>query len=117
MLALGDQEILETCAELLRTFTSNPDMVAPVRVIRSNWLGNPLFGGSCSYHTFDSSPRSFSDLAAPLPSEKQPRLLFAGEATHDYHYSTLHAAYMSGLREARRLVPLFKKTPRLKHKL
>lgn len=59
----------------------------------------------------------FSDLAAPLPSEKQPRLLFAGEATHDYHYSTLHAAYMSGLREARRLVPLFKKTPRLKHKL
>jgi len=117
MLSLSDQEIIDTCTQLLRTFTSNPDMVAPVRVIRSNWVGNPLYGGSYSYHTFDSSPRSFSDLAAPLPSEKQPHLLFAGEATHDYYYSTLHAAYVSGMREARRLVPLFKKMPSLKHKL
>ena len=59
----------------------------------------------------------FSDLAAPLPSEKQPHLLFAGEATHDYYYSTLHAAYVSGIREARRLVPLFKNTFNFKHKL
>lgn len=117
MLSLSDQEIIDTCTDLLRTFTSNPDMIAPVKVIRSNWIGNPLFGGSYSYHTFDSSPRSFSDLAAPLPSEKQPHLLFAGEATHDYYYSTLHAAYVSGIREARRLVPLFKNTFNFKHKL
>jgi len=117
MLSLSDHDILSTCSELLRRFTSNPHMEAPVRIIRTNWLNNPLFGGSYSYHTFDSSPRSFSDLAAPLPSEKQPHLLFAGEATHDHYYSTLHAAYITGLREADRIIPLLNKMPNLKHKL
>ena len=60
---------------------------------------------------------NYSDLAAPLPSEKQPHLLFAGEATHDHYYSTLHAAYITGLREADRIIPLLNKMPNLKHKL
>lgn len=59
MLSLSDEEILETCTRLLRTFTANPQMVAPVRIIRSNWLNDPLFNGSYSYPTFHSSHRSF----------------------------------------------------------
>ena len=31
-------------------------------------------------------------------------LLFAGEATHDHYYSTLHAAYATGVREGSRIV-------------
>jgi Flavin containing amine oxidoreductase len=30
--------------------------------------------------------------------------MFAGEATHDHYYSTLHAAYATGVREANRIV-------------
>ncbi len=59
MLSLSDEEILETCTRLLRTFTANPKMVAPVRIIRSKWLNDPLFCGSYSYPTFESSHRSF----------------------------------------------------------
>ena len=65
MLSLSDHDILSTCSELLRRFTSNPHMEAPVRIIRTNWLNNPLFGGSYSYHTFDSSPRSFRYVSFP----------------------------------------------------
>ena len=52
-----------------------------------------------------------------MPSEQQPRLLFAGEATHDHYYSTLHAAYITGLREADRLVQHMQLMRPLKHKL
>ena len=60
-----------------------------------------------------------SDLASPIPCEKNPRVLFAGEATHDHYYSTLHAAYITGLREAERIVPLVLDSNKqlLKHKL
>ncbi len=141
MLSLSDEQILKDCTRLLREFTANPAMAAPVRIIRTSWLNNPLFFGAYSYPTFYSSHRSFkyyilkiyicmlqrltyyfiiSDLAAPVPSEKQPRVLFAGEATHDHYYSTLHAAYNSGIREAERLIPLIrsgKPSSLLKHKL
>jgi spermine oxidase len=49
-------------------------------------------------------------MAEPLPRGPEAdgtpplRVLFAGEATHRTHYSTTHAAYLSGVREANRLL-------------
>ena len=43
-------------------------------------------------------------LSAPLPSAGDPRLLFAGDATDPRHFSTLHGARLSGLREAERII-------------
>ena len=37
----------------------------------------------------------------------QPRLFFAGEATHLRYYSTAHGAYLSGQREAKRLIDYY----------
>lgn len=59
MLSLSDEQILADCTRLLRQFTANPAMPAPVRVIRTTWLSNPLFCGAYSYPTFYSSHRSF----------------------------------------------------------
>ena len=59
MLSLDDDTILRTCTELLRTFTANPNMQPPVRVVRSNWLNSPLSYGASSFPTFESSHRSF----------------------------------------------------------
>ena len=38
----------------------------------------------------------------------KPRVLFAGEATHLRYYSTVHGAFLSGQREAKRIVNLIK---------
>ena len=45
-------------------------------------------------------------LGEPLLDDKndQPLVLFAGEATHAEHYGTAHGAFMSGEREAERLL-------------
>ena len=37
----------------------------------------------------------------------QPILMFAGEATHSAYYSSSHGAFLSGQREATRLINLY----------
>ncbi|GJP41686.1 hypothetical protein CLOM_g1325, partial [Closterium sp. NIES-68] len=44
--------------------------------------------------------------AAAAAAELQ--VLFAGEATERHHYSNTHGAYLSGIREAKRLIALYK---------
>jgi hypothetical protein len=38
---------------------------------------------------------------------KRPFLLFAGEATHSKHFSTVHGAYFTGVRESDRILNSF----------
>jgi spermine oxidase len=79
-------------------------------VKRSRWATDPLFLGSYSYVSAASSGDDLDLMAEPLPRrEGVPRfqILFAGEATHRTHYSTTHGAYLSGLREADRLLQFY----------
>ncbi|KAL0308496.1 UNVERIFIED_CONTAM: putative polyamine oxidase 5 [Sesamum radiatum] len=81
-------------------------------VLRSRWGNDPLFLGSYSYVAVGSSGDDIDALAEPLPQNSsnldsprsQLQVLFAGEATHRTHYSTTHGAYLSGIREANRLL-------------
>ncbi|XP_057700085.1 spermine oxidase [Corythoichthys intestinalis] len=107
-----DETVAETCTELLRHFTGNPDIPKPQRILRSSWGSNQYFRGSYSYTRVGSSGGDFEKLAMPLPyanSTKSPglQLLFAGEATHRKYYSTSHGALLSGQREAYRLVEMY----------
>uniref|UniRef100_A0A453F8V0 Amine oxidase domain-containing protein n=1 Tax=Aegilops tauschii subsp. strangulata TaxID=200361 RepID=A0A453F8V0_AEGTS len=89
------------------------------RIKRSGWATDPLFLGSYSYVAVGSSGEDLDRMAEPLPSGPEAggtplsvlfaggtplSVLFAGEATHRTHYSTTHAAYLSGVREADRLL-------------
>lgn len=38
-------------------------------------------------------------------------VMFAGEATHTHHYSTVHGAVESGFREADRLIKIYRNEP------
>jgi monoamine oxidase len=66
-----------------------------------------LVRGSWSYQTVSSTASGVgpADLAQP---EMDGRLLFAGEATHDYYFSTTHGAVESGWREADRIIEKLK---------
>ena len=53
---------------------------------------------------------SAADLAHPLYNGMgKPIVHFAGEATHDHYYSTVHGAIETGLREAKRLNDYYNK--------
>ncbi|XP_069023587.1 spermine oxidase [Embiotoca jacksoni] len=107
-----DETVAETCTELLRRFTGNPDIPKPRRVLRSSWGSNPYIRGSYSFTRVGSSGADCERLAMPLPyakSTKAPPLqvLFAGEATHRKYYSTTHGALLSGQREATSLIEMY----------
>ncbi|KAJ8407536.1 hypothetical protein AAFF_G00273930 [Aldrovandia affinis] len=107
-----DETVAETCTELLRKFTGNPNIPKPRRILRSSWGSNPYIRGSYSFTRVGSSGGDVERLAMPLPyakSTKAPLLqvLFAGEATHRKYYSTTHGALLSGQREATRLIDMY----------
>lgn len=55
-------------------------------------------------HSFFRSAREYDVLAEPVyDCRGKPRVLFAGEATTRFHPSTVHGAWLTGLREATRL--------------
>ncbi|KAA8499925.1 putative polyamine oxidase 5 [Porphyridium purpureum] len=84
-------------------------------IARSRWFSDPNFGGSYSYNAIESDGSDFETLAEPLPclpphDVNRPCILFAGEATHRSFYSTMHGAFASGEREAKRLLGLLART-------
>ncbi|KAL5572481.1 hypothetical protein UlMin_022078 [Ulmus minor] len=92
--------------------TEDKSDVKFTKVLRSQWGNDSLFLGSYSYVAVGSSGDDLDTMAEPLPkmgsceaaASPPLQLLFAGEATHRTHYSTTHGAYLSGLREANRLL-------------
>ena len=73
---------------------------SPARVLRSAWTLDPFARGAYSHVAVGSTPADFDALAEPVGQ----RLLFAGEATCRQHWGCVHGAYVSGLREAARLL-------------
>ncbi|XP_027019896.2 spermine oxidase-like isoform X1 [Tachysurus fulvidraco] len=110
METLPDSEVRDTCVRLLSSFTgwSVPDVT---KVLISRWGHDPHVLGSYTFvpHLVNGV-KEHEILAAPLPScsevsENKPlQVLFAGEATHVNFYTTTHGAYLTGLREAERLI-------------
>ncbi|GBP85622.1 hypothetical protein EVAR_62609_1 [Eumeta japonica] len=99
---LPDDVVIRKCTETIRRFFG-PQVPEPTAVIRSAWYSDPLTRGS---YTFDSvnmtdSARARAALAAPVLDDADfPKLLFAGEATNQKHFSTVHGAVETGVREA-----------------
>lgn len=83
--------------ELERAFGPLPE---PSGVLVTRWHSDPFAHGSYSYVAVGASLEDFDVLAQPVGA----RLFFAGEATHREHCATLQGAYLSGLREAQRII-------------
>ena len=72
----------------------------PTGAVVTRWAADPYARGSYSFVAVGSSPADQRALAEPVGD----RLLFAGEATHEEFFATVHGAYMSGIREADRIL-------------
>ncbi|XP_037637478.1 peroxisomal N(1)-acetyl-spermine/spermidine oxidase [Sebastes umbrosus] len=107
METLPEQDVRFAITELIRTFTGNPT-ITPRRILRSQWFHDPWTCGSYSHTAVGCSVQDMENMMEALPtkgSQSQPlQVLFAGEATHPYYYSTVHGALLTGWREADRLI-------------
>ncbi|XP_076458889.1 spermine oxidase-like isoform X2 [Babylonia areolata] len=108
MESLPEEDVAAQCTKLLRQFLRDPSFPEPSKVLRSDWNSSPLYKGGYSYPSNESQVDDVQHLAAPVPNRDQPRILFAGEATHPDYYSTVHGAYLSGVRESKRLTEHYK---------
>ncbi|KAJ3678356.1 hypothetical protein LUZ60_002159 [Juncus effusus] len=72
----------------------------PVKSICTRWGGDPFSHGSYSHVRVGSSGADYDALSEPVAG----RLFFAGEATSRQYPATMHGAFLSGLREAGRIV-------------
>ena len=72
---------------------------APAHTAVTRWTSDPFTLGSYVYLPPGASPDDIDAIAAP----EHARLAFAGEGTSRAYYGNVHAAVLTGLREARRL--------------
>lgn len=91
--SLSDEDTVAAVVEALAA----PE---PTAAVVTRWASDPYARGSYSFLAVGSSPADQRALAEPVGD----RLLFAGEATHEEFFATVHGAYMSGIREADRIL-------------
>ncbi|KAI4485608.1 hypothetical protein M0802_012670 [Mischocyttarus mexicanus] len=105
---LQDHELEEGLHLLLVTFFGKHYTIPkPINLKRTIWNRNHLFKGSYSFPTILSDRIRITphNLANPvMSSNNKPLILFAGEATHNKFFATVHGAIESGIREAERLI-------------
>ncbi|RMF80740.1 MAG: FAD-dependent oxidoreductase [Chloroflexi bacterium] len=98
---MPDEQVVAQAMQVLRTIFDNtiPD---PDGVLVSRWGHDPFAGGSYAFIPVGATPRDLDALAEPV----NETLFFAGEATNRRFAATVHGAYLSGLREAERIIAL-----------
>jgi monoamine oxidase len=68
--------------------------------MQTRWSSDPFSYGSYSYISVGAKTEYYDALARPIDD----RVFFAGEATHRTYPGTVHGAYLSGIREANRVM-------------
>jgi monoamine oxidase len=96
---LKDAEIVAQAMQVIRKMFG-ADTKEPVAHLITRWASDPAAGGSYSNLPVGSAAQDYDVLAEPVGE----RLFFAGEATSRNHAASVHGAYLSGLREARRIM-------------
>ena len=98
---MTDEQIIAKAMEALQTMYGN-DIGQPTDHLITRWGKDEFSYGSYSYIPKGASASMRDDLAEPVDG----KVLFAGEATHSEHPSTVHGAFLSGEREADRVIAL-----------
>ncbi len=76
------------------------DVPEPTAYAITRWSSDPFAYGSYSHIPPGADYEDYATLSEPLSD----RVLFAGEATHAEYPATVHGAFLSGEREAERII-------------
>lgn len=72
----------------------------PTHMLRTQWQSDEYTYGAYSYTMVQTQMHHFQDLARSVDG----RVFFAGEHTEADYFSTVHGAYLSGIREAKKII-------------
>lgn len=98
---MSDQQIIDEIMTHLKDMYG-AEIPLPKEFYRTNWQSNENTYGSYSYTAVGTEMSHFEDLATSLNDQ----LFFAGEHTEVDYFSTVHGAYLSGIREANKIIKL-----------
>lgn len=98
---MSDSQVIADIMDHLRDIYGN-NIPNPTNLLRTKWDTNINSFGAYSYTAVGTEIKHFEDLA----TEINDKIFFAGEHTHAEYFSNAHGAYMSGLREAAKIIDL-----------
>ena len=96
---LSDEEVVGMALSALRYLFPKKEIGTLLSHSVTRWKTDKYARGSYSYAKVGTTPQDYGRMADPIGT-----LCFAGEATHRNHPATAHGAFMSGIREAARLI-------------
>ena len=99
--SMSDNQIIDEIMSHLRDIYGST-IPNPTHLLRTKWYTNENSFGAYSYTAVGTEMQHFDDLA----EEVNDKLFFAGEHTNVDYYSTVHGAYLSGIREANKIIDL-----------
>lgn len=98
---MTDAQIIDEIMLHLKDIYGN-SIPNPTNLLRTKWQTNENSFGAYSYTAVGTEMQHFDDLA----EEVNDKLFFAGEHTEADYFSTVHGAYLSGIREANKIIDL-----------
>lgn len=96
---LSDESIIEAIMTHLKHIYGD-DIPYPKHFLRTKWNQNPYSFGAYSFATSNGKSKLFTVFENPINDQ----LFFAGEHTTIDYRGTVHGAYLSGIREARKII-------------
>jgi monoamine oxidase len=96
---MSDEEIISEIMKHLKTMYGN-HIPNPSKILRTNWNSNPYAFGAYSFTPKNASSASFKVFEQAIAN----KLFFAGEHTSQDYRGTVHGAYLSGIREAKKML-------------
>lgn len=98
---MTDTQVIDEIMSHLKDIYGNK-IPNPTNMLRTKWQSNANSFGAYSYTAVGTEMQHFDDLA----SEINNKVFFAGEHTEIEYFSTAHGAYISGIREADKIIDL-----------
>lgn len=95
---MTDQAIIEEIMVHLKSIYGK-DIPNPTKMLRTKWNENPYSYGSYSFITKGLKNNVFEVFETPINN----KIFFAGEHTTIDYRGTVHGAYLSGIREAKKI--------------
>lgn len=99
--SMSDSQVIDAAMDTLKRIYGN-SIPQPTNMLRTRWANNPHSYGCYSFFT-KGYPSEALDV---IGEQVDNKLFFAGEHTLSVYNATVHGAYLTGLREAEKILRL-----------